>query len=398
MLGTDAINVLYYSCPYDLSGYGSVSRNHLVNLEKYDDLNLRLRTKRFWTGVSPDLGSAGETLKKMEQNPISNDNFIEHLTPENFFVDPRAKYHISFTPFETDGAPIQWLLPLKAMDEIWVPSHYNKKAYVNMGVPSKKIFVIPHGIDPERFNPSVEPLKYDRGKFNFGSVFDWTERKNPTALIRAYYNAFFGKEDVTLTIRTFWRFPIENTKEYITNQVNAIKAGYKGRKKFPRILFWFNTMDEKVIPNFYRSFDCFVLPTRGEGFGLPFLEAMACGVPSIGPKMGGSTEFMNSDNSILVDGKKVSIKHHDFLSKQPQYAGQNWFDINEKELSESMRWAYDNKDKARDMGLKSSKEIRDKWTWEKTAALIRIRLLKINALLNEPEAIKDGGSFMGVSK
>ena len=394
------IDVLYYSCPYDLSGYGAVSRNHLKNLIDYKKLglNLRLRVKKFWGGVSPDLGEAGKALRDLEKTPIASENFIflEHLTPENFFIDPRAGYHIAYTPFETDSAPISWLLPLRGMDEIWVPSRHNKSAYAKVGINPDKIHVIQHGVEIERFNPTVEPLKYNRGKFNFGSMFDWTERKNPIALIRAYYNAFFKGEDVTLTIRTFWRFPLEKSKEYIMSEVQKIKEGYGGRKHFPKILFWFDTLNEDIVPNLYRSFDCFVLPTRGEGFGLPFIEAMACGVPTIGPKWGGNTEFMNDANSMLVEGKVVPIENQMFLKMQPQYGGQSWFDINEVELSHAMRWVYDHAEKAQKIADNGVKDVQENWTWKKTAAKIYKRLEEINQMIKGSEVVKNDMNFMGV--
>lgn len=375
------LNVLYYSCPFDLSGYGTVARNHLLELSKIKSINLRLRTKKFWQGASPDLREDGDTLHDLENVPIPNTDYIllQHLTPENFYIDPSAKYHICYTPFETDGVPRPWLLPLRGMDEIWVPSRHNKEAYLAAGLSQKKIQVIPHGVNTEKFNAEVKPLNYDRGEFNFGSIFDWTERKNPVALIRAYYNAFYRDEDVTLTIRTFWRFPIEKTKEYIHSEVDKIKSGYGDRNKFPKIQFWFDTMDDSIMPSFIRSFDCFVLPTRGEGFGLPFIEAMSCGVISIGPAWGGNTEFMNSGNSILVGGKVVPIDNAQFLRYQPQYAGQRWFDMDETELCNKMRWVYDNRAEAKKIADKGMEDVHENYTWKQTAAKIHRRLLEINS-------------------
>lgn len=379
------LNVLYYSCPYDLSGYGTVSRNHLVNLFKKEDLNVRLKPKRFWSGVSPDLGDKKSILNKMENIKFDRKEFIfiEHLTPENFFADPRASYHIAYTPFETDGIPIQWLLPLRGMDEIWVPSNYNRIAYINYGISPEKIRVIPHGVDSTFFNPDVLPLKYSRGKFNFGSVFDWTERKNPKALIRAYYNEFTN-EDVTLTIRTFWRFKggSEGTREYINNEVQGIKNEYSGRTEFPKILFWFEAMDDSIMPNFYKSFDCFVLPTRGEGFGLPFIEAMACGVPVIGPEIGGHRDFMNENNSILVKSKMSNIDNQLFLRLQPQYSGQRWVDVDMECLAKSMRWAYENKEEINNTANDVAIDINKNWTWENTSEKIYARLLELRCILN----------------
>ncbi len=373
----EGINVLYYSCPYDLSGYASVSRNHLLELVKREGLTIRLKTKKFWSGVSPDLGETRGILKSLERT-VMNDRdfiFIEHLTPENFYADPRAKYHIAYTPFETDGAPIPWVLPLRGMDEIWVPSHNNKLSYIRVGIDRNKIHVIPHGVDIKKYKPDIKQLEYNHGKFNFGSIFDWTERKNPIALIRAYYNAFCHGEDVTLTIKTFWRFPLDRSKEYIHNAIRGIKSGYKDRTVFPKILIWFDVMSEDIMPNFYKSFDCYVMPTRGEGFGLPFLEAMACGVPTIGPKWGGNTEFMNDKNSILVNGAIVPIRHGEFLKLQPQYSGQRWFDINEELLSKSMRWMYNNPTEAKKLSSVALEDVKNKWTWVHTVDKIYDRLL-----------------------
>ena len=385
-------SILYYGCPYDLSGYATVSRNHLLHLMKYKELHIRLKTKKFWKGVSPDLGDVKDVLKSLERTPIPPDGFIfiEHLTPENFYIDPRAKYHIAYTPFETDGAPISWLLPLRGMDEIWVPSQNNKKAYVCMGIDYNKIYVIPHGVNIDKYNPEVAPLEYNKGKFNFGSIFDWTERKNPIALIRAYYNAFCKGEDVTLTMKTFWRFPLERSREYIHNAINKIKAGYRDRRTFPKILVWFDVMNEDIMPNFYKSFDCYVMPTRGEGFGLPFLEAMACGVPTIGPKWGGNTDFMNDKNSILIDGTLVPIKHGEFLHLQPQYSGQRWFDVNEELLSKSMYWVYNNLEETKKMTDVALEEIKNKWTWVHTAKKIheRITFLQDNDFETDTLTIK----------
>jgi glycosyltransferase involved in cell wall biosynthesis len=391
------IDVLYYSCPFDLSGYGSVARNHLVEMDKINGLNVRLRTRKFWTGVSPDLKGVGDILHRLERNPIGDRGFIfiQHLTPENFYIDPRAAHHICYTPFETDSAPLSWMLPLRGMDEIWVPSEHNKQAYIRAGLKAEKIFVIPHGIDEKRFNPSVAKLEYNRGKFNFGSVFDWTERKNPVALIRAYFNAFQNGEDVSLTIRTFWRFPIEKTKEYIKNEVDKIKNGFEGTRDFPKILFWFDSMEEELMPSFYRSLDCFVLPTRGEGFGLPFLEAMACGVPTIGPKWGGNTEFMKEENSVLVNGKVILIENAEFLQRQPQYAGQRWFDIDEGELSKAMRFVYDNKDKCQESAMATSEYVRSNMTWEQTAKKIHNRLGEISGEV-ERSIVSDSNFMTGV--
>ncbi|WP_048708537.1 glycosyltransferase family 4 protein [Microvirga massiliensis] len=46
------------------------------------------------------------------------------------------------------------------------------------------------------------------------------------------------------------------------------------------------------LPNLYRAADLFAMPSTGEGFGIAFLEAMACGVPAIGIAVGGASDAL----------------------------------------------------------------------------------------------------------
>ncbi len=58
------------------------------------------------------------------------------------------------------------------------------------------------------------------------------------------------------------------------------------------------------MPRIFASADAFVLPSRGEGWGLPLMEAMSMGLPTIATAFGGNLDFMNGTNSYLV---KVSL-------------------------------------------------------------------------------------------
>jgi glycosyltransferase involved in cell wall biosynthesis len=66
-------------------------------------------------------------------------------------------------------------------------------------------------------------------------------------------------------------------------------------------------LDEREMVFFYRSCDVFVFTSRLEGFGLPPLEAMACGVPVVTTNCGGVTDFVDGRNALIVPPEPKSI-------------------------------------------------------------------------------------------
>lgn len=80
----------------------------------------------------------------------------------------------------------------------------------------------------------------------------------------------------------------------------------KLRKDQPAIYIVDHMLQMEDILKLYRVCDAFVLPTRGEGWGRPFFEAMLMEMPVIGTNWsGGHTEFMNENNSFLVKVKRL---------------------------------------------------------------------------------------------
>ena len=74
--------------------------------------------------------------------------------------------------------------------------------------------------------------------------------------------------------------------------------------------------------------------------------------------------------------------------------GQRWFDINEVQLAENMRWVYDNYDKAKKMADQGVKDITENWTWKHTAGKLYNKFLEIESKINKKNVVKDDMSFM----
>lgn len=270
-------------------------------------------------------------------------------------------FKIGYTMLEVDGVPPSWVRCANEMDEIWTPSHFNEESFRRSGV-ERPINVMPLGVNPAYFNPGIRGFRI-RGPFTFLSMFEWGERKAPDILLKAFNDEFGANEDVLLICKTYNRDAAIN----IPNQVKSYGLNESGG----RIIFSIN----EVVPGYqigslYRSVDCFVLPSRGEGWGMPIMEAMACGLPVIATNWSGPADFMSKDTAYLLDVERLKPAE----AKCPYYKGFNWAEPSYDHLRSLMRHVYENRDEARMIGLRASQAVLSEWTWAQSVKKMINRL------------------------
>ena len=81
------------------------------------------------------------------------------------------------------------------------------------------------------------------------------------------------------------------------------------------------------LPLWYSAADCFVMPSLYEGFGLPLLEAMACGAPAIAsnrsslPEVGGEAVFLCEPDADAIGAALTTVLQNGELRQQLHLAG-----------------------------------------------------------------------------
>ena len=309
------------------SGYADEARTYLLAL---DALGWEVSAQELrWTDLDAGLPDAHRrvidaAVARPRPYPAAH---VYHLVP-----GPQLPYHsdgpvVLRTMFETDRAPEQWLPRLGEADEVWVPCTFNRATFERSGVAAERLHVLPEGIAFDLFTPTGEP-RPERA-FTFLTNFDFTDRKGWDLLLDAWAAAFDPLDDVRLVLKCLAMHG--DTAEI----ERRIEAHLGGRRTAPIEL------DKRVLPmaelpGLYEGADAFVLASRGEGWGRPYMEAMAMGLPTIGSRWSGNLDFMHDGNSFLVDGEVVPVAGG-AQEHTPIYAGHEWFEPDHDSLVAAMR-------------------------------------------------------------
>src|SRR5262249_25339718 len=185
---------------------------------------------------------------------------------------------VLYQPWEYGRLPRAWVEPIVAVvDEVWAYSRSVERAYLASGIPAEKVRVVPPGVDPDRFRPGLDPLPLGTAKrvkllYLGGTI----RRKGFDALLAAYRRAFTADDAVCLVVKdlgagTFYR----------GQTAGGLVETHRADPAAPAVEYLSADLTEEDLPRLYAACDVLAMPYRAEGFCLPVLEAMACGLPVV---------------------------------------------------------------------------------------------------------------------
>jgi len=372
----------YVGACKDYSGYGEAAR-HDVGALVSAGVNVTLKIP-VYTPEHSDFGALGQLCLELENKPIAYPFVMLHITPNVYEQYMEAgKFHIGRVFWETDKLPLDFANRVQLLDEVWTGSEYNAQAIRNAGV-TKPIYIVPEAIDASLDPDSVQPyITANKDDFKFYSIFEWTYRKNPHALLEAYWREFEDTKNVSLTIKTYVdNFRPEKMKE-IERDIKQLKVRL-GLKNYAPIFLYTNLMDRHQIYRFHKSFDCFVSAHRGEGWGIPQMEAMIMENPIISTNVGGIHEYLtHKKNALLLNDFKM-IRVDNSRNQQWYTPDQHWADVDVAELQANMRYVFKNKKKAKELGINGGKLVREQFSLQTVGKKMRDRLNDIEATILYP--------------
>ncbi len=197
---------------------------------------------------------------------------------------------------------------------------------------SKKISIIPNAVDVERFNPKVSGERV-RKKYGLGDA--------PTVL---YLGRIAPHKSVPLLLDAMEKVVkcIPNAKLLIAgkDEKGLLREMMdKGKRDY---LIYAGFAPETWLPNFYAACDVYCSASLWEGFGMPFIEAMACGKPVVGFKTHSIPEIVkNGETGSLVEEKDTA------------------------EMADALIELLEEQSKQMKMGLNAREYVERKYSWTK---------------------------------
>lgn len=242
-------------------------------------------------------------------------------------LDPRVKW-VPWTPIDHDPAPPRVLESLRQIPFVKAiaMSKFGQAELTKHGIPS---YYIPLSVNTNHFSPREDLRQQSRkiagweDKFVIGTVAVNCPRKNWHTSLQAIQKFATKHDDVIYYLHTN---PFDSQGDNLDSCRKAL--GIKDITLFPPPGEMAAGITRDVMVQMYNSLDVFMLPSKGEGFCLPVMEAQACGVPVI-----------ISDNTALTEmlGGGWLLKE-----QRPEWTGQDsWnYNCNVDEIVKYLEQAY----------------------------------------------------------
>jgi glycosyltransferase involved in cell wall biosynthesis len=347
--GDDMKSVIIRGPLLSQSGYGNHARQvfrWILNKHPHDEIRVQVLpwgNTSWYVDPSAENGLIGEIMNRTGEISKKFDVSFQIQLPNEW--DPNiANFNVGISAVvEADKCNPAWIDACNRMNTVVVPSSYCENTLRNTGEVRSPIVVIPESFTSEILQENASIDLQLETSFNFLLIGTMTgnnpfnDRKNIFFALKWLCEEFANDPDVGIVVKTNigrgTRMDWRQIEGVISRAVAEVRKG-----PYPKVHIVHGVMSNSEVASLYRhpKIKALVSPTRGEGFGLPLLEAAASGLPVATTGHSGHMDFMGLGKFIKFEYDLTQI-HETRHDGNIWMQGSKWAEVREQDFKRKLR-------------------------------------------------------------
>ena len=336
------MNILFIGPYRQKDGWGYAALEYLKALHKTGH-NITARP----VYLGSHYGLEDDLLFELESNVSPNyDVVIQNVLPH--LVDYNSNFGKNIGLFHIETGNLQytsWPSRINNLDEVWVPSTVSSQHLTDSGV-TVPIETVPIPVNTSKFEEQIQPLQIDylKDKFVFYHIGSFIERKGWKELMAAFYAEFKPTDNVAMVFKSsVGGLNPTDGANYIQQQFHKLKEKlriYINPEHYKQAVVITEHFTEEQLNSLHVACDAFVMPSYGESWCLPAIDAAGFGNYLVMSDGVGSIDYLGPANS-LVESHKDMVESSDFPLGDLYTGRETWHRPNVLSLRQAMRDVYE---------------------------------------------------------
>jgi glycosyltransferase involved in cell wall biosynthesis len=260
---------------------------------------------------------------------------------------------------------------LKGSDVVLItPSKWSERGLVHDGADESRIRIVPHGVDINVYRPLAseqrsvvrERLGWKDG-FIFLNTSAMTDNKGIPLLLKSFAAVANRHPHARLVLKGL--DSLYKSQDLLMSVARGLSAE-ELRVIQPRLGYLGGNATQREMIELFQAADAYVSPYLGEGFNLPVLEAIACGLPAICTQGGSTEDFITSETALRIESEMRSLTTPEGQEKYYLMPDQDHLTVLMTQVIEDEHWR---------LGVRSAgpAHVQSRYTW----AIVVDRLLEV---------------------
>ena len=307
--------------------YAIVNQFQLLEFLQRPNIELFHREMPYLSDWTPKTG----LLPKSAEDAIRN--IPEPAAPQSADATLRMHMPLDFSPSNSTqtfvwglteyGVVRNELLALMGVDDlgdvhrnsdatIVTSSQWSRQGFINSGADGDRVLVVPIGVDTDIYKPLPKSqrttLRQQWGLddyFVFLHIGSMTDIKGIRPLLKAFARICDRYPHARLLLKGTESIYVSQNR--IQSAMKAVLNDTEMARVAPRIAYIGKDLSFPEVARLYQIADAYVSPYLAEGYNMPVLEAMACGVPTICTRGGSTDDFTHPDFTLSIDSQRQTI-------------------------------------------------------------------------------------------